>query len=409
MNFIQQIRFGHRARALLAVLAAMVPVASGCHRSPVAPPLPVAVRVAVLKSEPISSETRFSATVRERQRFGLSFKVPGTVASLMQVKGQDGRVRDVQEGDVVTSTPDRPLARLDDSDHRRRVEGTQERLAQAQARQRAAQAAVTVAHTTYDRIKTLRENGSISQQTYDDTLARRDAADADLEAVRREVRAAEVALQQAEDDLKNCSLMVPISNATIARKFIETNERVPAGQPVFEIMDLSRVRVAFGVPDTMVTQFQLGQTVTVTADSFLGKQFQGRISKILPAADLRTRSFEIEVTIDDPQQLKPGMVVTIILGSQENALLLPMTAVQRTAGKEDFTIFTVVNEGGRTLARKRRVQLGGVYDNRIRLVETSASEVHPGDTLVVTGAFRLTENQPVRVLDLPDQIPRIQF
>ena len=73
----------------IAVLAAVL----GCRRADVAPP--VAVRVAELKREPIVSAVRFGATVREQQRIELSFKVPGTVADLLQVGGPDGKPRNV--------------------------------------------------------------------------------------------------------------------------------------------------------------------------------------------------------------------------------------------------------------------------------------------------------------------------
>lgn len=397
-------------RAALALLAAALVAlsGSGCRPRDVAQPLPVAVRVAALRSEAISADLRYSATVRERQHYQLSFKVPGTVASLLRVEGPDGRAHDVQEGDVVTDDPGRPLARLDDSDYRRRVEAARERLAQAQAKGRAAKAALTLAETTFDRIRALRESGAVAQQTFDDTTGRRDAARADLEAVEREAAAAEVALAQAEDDLRNCALVSPIPNGTVSRKTIDAGERCAAGQPIFEIMDLSQVRVAFGVPDTMVAQFRLGQDVAVTADSFRGSRFAGRVSKILPAADLKTRSFEIEVIIDEPRELKPGMVVTIILGQEETAVLAPMTAIQRSAGQEDFSVFVVAEEDGKTIARKRKVTLGGVYDNRIRLVERE-SEVRSGDAIVVAGAFRLTDGQQVRVLPTPAELPRTEF
>lgn len=377
---------------LLAVLL-------GCQRREVVPPLPFAVQVATLQREPITTETRFSATVRERQRIELSFKVPGTVASLLQVPGADGRMRDVHEGDTVISDPQRPLARLDDSDYRRKRAVAEERVAQAQAKQRAATAAATAIRANYARIKSLREHGSVAQQTYDDTLARKDAAEADLEAAKREVSAATVAFQQADDDWKKCSLEVPIPKAVVSRKFIEGNERVPGGQPVFEIMDLSRVRVAFGIPDTKIKSFQLGQTVSVTADAIPGERFTGRVTKMLPAADLRTRTFEVEVTIDEPKGLKPGMVVTIIVGRREEVTLVPMTAVQRGSTSAEFAVYLVVDEDGQKIARRRRVQLDGVYDNRIRLVEGAGSEVGVGDVIVVTGAFRLTDGQAVRVLE----------
>ncbi len=377
---------------------------AGCQRREVAPPLPFAVQVATLKRVPITSETRFSATVRERHRVELSFKVPGTVASLLQVPGTDGHLRDVHEGDVVTNDPHRPLARLDDSDYRRQRAVAEERVAQAQAKQRAATAAVTALRANYARIKSLREHGSVAQQTYDDMLARKDAAEADLDASQRAVGAATVAFQQAEDDWKKCSLVVPIPKAVVSRKFIEGDERVPGGQPVFEIMDLSRVRVAFGIPDTKISQFQPGRMVAVTADAIPGERFTGRVTKMYPAADLRTRTFEVEVTIDEPKGLKPGMVVTIVVGRQEVVVLVPMTAVERGASPAEFAVYTVAEEGGQKVARKRRVQLDGVYDNRIRLIEGSGSEVGVGDPIVVTGAFRLTEGQAVRVLDVQDPL-----
>lgn len=379
--------------------AVLFAVLLGCQRREAVPPLPFAVQVATLKREPITSETRSSATVRERQRIELSFKVPGTVASLLQVPGTDGRLRDVHEGDTVTGDPRRPLARLDDSDYRRKRTVSEERVAQAQAKQRAATAAVTAIRANYERIKSLREHGSVAQQTYDDTLARKDAAEADLEAAKREVIAATVAFQQADDDWKKCSLEVPISQAVVSRKFIEGNERVPGGQPVFEIMDLSRVRVAFGIPDIKIKRFQLGQTVSVAADAIPEERFTGRVTKIAPAADLRTRTFEVEVTIDEPKGLKPGMVVTIIVGRREEVTLVPMTAVQRGSTAAEFAVYTVADENGQKVARRRRVQLDGVYDNRIRLVEGGGSEVGEGDVIVVTGAFRLRDGQAIRVLE----------
>ena len=126
---------------------------------------------------------------------------------------------------------------------------------QAQAKQRATEATVTAVRANFDRMKALRERGSVAQQAFEDVLARRDSADAELDGSHREVSAATTALQQAEDDRKNCSLQLPIAKATVSRKYVESGERVQAGQPVFQVMDLATLRAAFGVPDTKVGQF----------------------------------------------------------------------------------------------------------------------------------------------------------
>ena len=394
--------FVDRTKLLAACCLMLLAAISGCRRQ-IETPLPMSIQVISLKREAVSSEMRFTATVRELQRVELSFKVPGTLASVLQVSGVDGKPRDAHEGDEVRADVSRPLARLDDADYQRRLATVRDRLAQAQARQRATEATVTAVRANFARMKGLRERESVAQQAFDDILARRDSAEAELEAAGREVSAAKVALQQAEDDLKNCALSLPIAVATISRKYVESGERVQAGQPVLEVMDLASVRVAFGVPDTKVGQFSAGQTLTVMADAFPGKRFVGRVSKILPAADLRTRSFEIEVTINQPAGLRPGMVVSLITGRELSLILLPMTAIGRGDSPEETTVYTVVDDHGRKVVRRRRVELGGVYDNRIELTEGGQSQVGEGDSIVVTGAFRLSEGQEIRIL--PSQEP----
>ena len=210
-------------RTALAAASCLVLFAAsaGCRRQ-IEPSLPTAVQVVALKREAVSSETRFTATVRELQRIELSFKVPGTVAAMQQVPGFDRKRRDLHEGDEVRADATQPLVRLDDSDYQRRVKMTRDRLAQAQARQRAIEATVTAVRANFERVKSLRERESVAQQTFDDILARRDSVEAELEGAGREVSAATVALQQAEDDLKNCALCLPIPKATISKKYVES-------------------------------------------------------------------------------------------------------------------------------------------------------------------------------------------
>ena len=89
----------HRSRTRWVVVGTVVVALAGCNRRPVPTSPPVAVEVKAIRSEPVLSAMRFSATVREEHRVELSFKVPGTVKSLLQVPGLDGKLRNVHEGD----------------------------------------------------------------------------------------------------------------------------------------------------------------------------------------------------------------------------------------------------------------------------------------------------------------------
>ncbi len=102
--------------------------------------------------------------------------------------------------------------------------------------------------------------------------------------------------------------------------------------------------------------------------------------------------------IDEPRGLKPGMVVTIIAGREQELRLVPMAAIQQGTAQEELVTYVVVEEDGRQVARRRRVQLGAIYDNRIEIALSPATEVHDGDAIVASGAARLTDGQEVRVL-----------
>lgn len=382
---------------------------SGCGRGKQPSPMPVAVHVTTLANETVASPMRFSAVVREWQRVNLSFKVPGTVKELLQVSASGAGPRDVQEGDVVTADSRQALARLDDADYQRKRTAAAERLAQLHAKEQVVLAKLAAAESDYRRMKALSVEKAIAEQTMEYARAQRDSLSAEREACRREIAEAGVALQQAEDDLRNCTLAVPMPQATVAKRLVEPHERVEAGQPVFQIMDVSRLRVAFGVPDIKLPGFRLGQTLTVLADAFPEESFPGQVTKIHPAADARTRTFEIEVRIDRPRGLKPGMVVTILNVSEDDMVLLPLTAVRRGNRLDEFVVYAVRHEQGVPTARRRRVQWDGVHDNQLRLLDSPESEVRAGDVIVVSGAVRLTDGDAVHVLnrDSPETQDRI--
>jgi membrane fusion protein (multidrug efflux system) len=245
-----------------------------------------------------------------------------------------------------------------------------------------------------------------TQKEFEDNRTRLDAAKADHTGAQRNLEAAAGTLAQAGARLQDCTLQVPINNATIVLRAIEPDEVIPAGRQAFRIMDVSEVRVAFGVPDTMlggalagesVNTVSLGQEIEIQADAFEGSRFTGRITKIAAAADADSRTFLTEVTVPNPDgRLKSGMIVTLSVGQKRsNMLLVPMHAVQRGVGPQD-TVLYVINEKTGNTAQPRQVRLGAVYDQRVEI--RPGSEVKPGDRIVISGANRIVTDQPLIIL-----------
>jgi RND family efflux transporter MFP subunit len=379
-------------RGLMACALLALPLA-GC-RERVEPPAPLAVRVERLASRTVESALEFSGTVRERARVSLSFKVPGTVARLHQVAGNGGRPRDVQEGDRVSAGT--PLAWLDDGDYVRRRDMARERVGMLRARIDAARATADQARRDRARVAGLAGRGAASREELEREDSRLRSATAELTALSSELGAAEIEARQAEDDLAQCVLPAPL-DATLASRSIEPHERIAAGQAAFALLDDAVLKVVFGVPDTMLSRFAVGQAVQVRSEARAGEPYAGRVSEIAPLADEQTRTFPIEVTIDAPGALRPGMIVTVRVGRPVTALRLPLEAIQPAPATREPIVFEAVREGQGTVARARKVALDGIDDDRV-VVRLEGSEVRPGASVVVVGADRLHDGRAIRVL-----------
>lgn len=388
---------GLSCRAIAWGLLLVAAVQLGCRPAAVEEPSPIAVQVTTVKLEDFATEMRYSATVKELQKADLSFKVAGTVQEMYQVTETGGGTRDVQVGDCVP--PGAVLAKLDEADYRRRLSAANEKLAKAESQRVAAIADADLAAKELARRETLSAQGAAPLENLDMAKGRQIAADAAVVSAERDIEAARIEQAQAQDDLNNCALTVPqMGLAYVAQKYVERNERVGPAQNAFLVIDVSKVRVAFGVPESLVGNLEMGQELPIVAESLDGQKFTGRVTKISPAADLRTRTFLVEVTIDEPGKLKPGMIVTISVGESRHGMLLPMTAIQRGHSCSGFAVYRVVTEGNASVVRECPVELDGVFDNRVHCLSSPVSKIAEGDVVVVVGAWRLCDGQSVRVL-----------
>lgn len=352
--------------------------------------------------------SRFSGLVEPLQTTELAFKLPGTVQRLFRPVGLE---RDVQVGDVLAKGA--VIAELDEGDLRRAKTSAEARVAQSNARVATARENLEIATRVLKRFE--ETSGSVSEVARDDAAARRVAAAGELASAEHALADASVRLDQAIDDYANRQLIVPFDNATVAEKRIETGERKAAHEVAFRLIDISTVHVTFGVPDTMIgdpafggaaaDRLQLGQKLRVTADAFEGRSLDAAVTKIAPQADVRTRTYSVELTLTNPmlednqRLLRPGMIVTVQVGAERDkkVLLLPMAAIHRGRSADEMIVYEAVAENSREVAKARRVSLGGVYDNQVEVV-LAGSELRQGSKVVVTTAERLTDGALVRVL-----------
>jgi RND family efflux transporter MFP subunit len=368
--------------AVLIGLICLSDLSAGCRQSAAVAAAPLTpVGVSAIGTHDVGNRTPYSAGIVPYSQVDLSFKSGGYVESILQVRGADGRLRNIQEGDWVARGT--VLARVRESDFVASVNVAKAQLAQTQA-------ALEQARLDFDRTDALFRTDSVTRPQYD-------AAKARLDSTTAGVNSAASGLSQAETALTDCSLRAPL-DAWVLKRNVEIGSLVGQATLGFSLAETRLVKAVFGVPDLVVGSLKLGAPQVITTAAVTG-QFSGRITAIAPAADPRTRTFSIEVTVSNTRNaLRPGMVATLILSAPREETpvpVVPLSAVVRAADNPNaFGVFVVEQRGDQFFARARTVELGVAYGNVIGLERG----LKPGDHVIVTGATQVRDGQQVRVL-----------
>jgi RND family efflux transporter MFP subunit len=357
------------------------------------------------------SGLRYSATIKPAAQFDLAFKSGGYVREWLQVRGADGRWRDLQEGDRVAKGA--TLARLREDDFAVKVQGAAAQVTEAQsaratnqAQVSEAEAALQLAQRDLDRATALLESGSLTRPEYDAAKTERDVAQAKLAAAQAQGRVleakisgAQALLAESELARRDAVLRAP-SASVVLRRAVEAGSLVAAGTPVITLAAADSAKVVFGVPDLAVPSLKPGATLSLTTEVFPGVELQSVITRIAATADPRTRLFEVEATIlHPPAELKAGMIGTIVLPNSNAVavpiIVAPLSAVVRSQTERDaYAVFIISTEQGQAVARRRTVKLGEAYGNQIAIIEG----VQLGEQLIISGATLLADGEPVQVM-----------
>ncbi|MEM7609319.1 MAG: efflux RND transporter periplasmic adaptor subunit, partial [Myxococcota bacterium] len=210
-----------------------------------------------------------------------------------------------------------------------------------------------------------------------------------LDAARNRVAAARAALRVANVASSRSVIRAPFAG-TVAALDVERGEVAAPGVPLVRLVKLSPVHISLSVPDRDVASLRPGMEVRVQADAN-GGVGTGVVERVSPAADLRTRAFEVRVEVaNEGRQLLPGMIAEVEVSgaSIEGAVVVPQ-----------YTLVTALEENGVFVevdgkAVWRPVRVGRVVRDQV-LIEDGLAV---GERLIVTGHRELQEGDDVLVM-----------
>ena len=372
---------------------------------------PVVVEVMEIKEERAEILDLYSGMIHPWERYTLGFETAGRIESL----GANLSGLPLDDGDSVTKG--QLLARLDDRVLRARESEMAARLEQATS--------------DFDRVKKVESQkiGAIS--------------DADVQQRLTALATAKAAHEMAVKNLEDAQLVAPV-DAVVSRRLVNSGESVAAHVPAFELIEVDRVLLVLGVPEsdipdiqTRMRQVQRNRSlpdktgideedlefearVTLIGRNRFGKEVElaGTVYRISETADDRTGLFEVEVELSNKdRKLRPGMIARVnLVVSRVDGRSIPTSSMitpsesearQASGAMEEF-VFTFEPLSAaesvddrpteKMRGRAHRVELKQWVEQRENVVVTQATA--PIHWLIWRGQHRLTDGQLVERIPL---------
>jgi RND family efflux transporter MFP subunit len=233
------------------------------------------------------------------------------------------------------AVPLQQIAKIEDRELQEQLKQAEAAYAVAQATIRQRDADLKLAEVNRDRNRNLYERQLISRQTYDDTEARYQAAEAQVDLAQAQMLSARSRLDELKINLSNSTIISPV-NGFVASRELDAGAWVTPNSAFVSLVDISTVRLVTNVVERDLRRIQLGLAADVEVDAYPGQKFLGRVSHMAPILDPATRTAQIEIEISNLNgQLKPGMYakVNFTVDKREKTLVVPASAVVDLAGK----------------------------------------------------------------------------
>lgn len=211
-----------------------------------------------------------------------------------------------------------------------------------------------------------------------------------VDAMRLNVKNAQARLQTARRKSNDADIKAPISGI-INKRFIERGSYVSPGTQLFEIVDLSKLKLKVTATETQVVNLKIGDRVKIASNVFPDKAFNGKISFIAAKADASLNfPVEIEVSNNTANQLRAGMYGTAIFDLPQQQ---PVVTVPRGAFAGSVSSNKVFVIEGKT-ARERQVTAGRILGERVEILDG----LKEGETVITSGQVNLVDGTEVQAV-----------
>jgi multidrug efflux pump subunit AcrA (membrane-fusion protein) len=181
-------------------------------------------------------------------------------------------------------------------------------------------------------------------------------------------------------------------NGVIGRIYQDSGANVTPQTPIALVVSQGRVRVVLDVPERYIGKVFMGQPAYIKVDAFPDTIFSGKVYRVSPVVDTRTRSAVIEILTDNAGgRLKSGMFseVRLIVGARAGAVAVPSSAILTENDKS--YVFVPLNG-----AAMRRDVKTGISNGDFTQI---AGGLKAGDDVITFGLYGLKDGSKIKVTE----------
>jgi RND family efflux transporter MFP subunit len=325
---------------------------------------PTDVMTLTLEPKPVPRASEFVATIRSLRSTTIQPQVEGFVRRIF-----------VKAGDQVRSG--QPLIQIDPDRQQASITTLESQVA-------AREADLAFATQQITRMKKLHQAGAVSLAELEQAETAHKNAEAQLTAVRSQIKENEVQLQYYR-------VIAPVAGI-VGEIPVREGDRVTTATPITTIDQAEGLEAYLNVPLERAAELKPGLAVELLDDA--GKVIASNpVTFIAPRADDATQSVLVKATL---QRRPPGLrvmqyVKARLVFSNEPALVVPVVAVNRIAGQH--FVFVAEGTGDKVVARQKPITVGTVVDDSYVVLRGLAA----GERVIVSNVQKIGDGSPVKV------------
>ena len=211
------------------------------------------------------------------------------------------------------------------------------------------------------RAQRLKTQNLLSQADLDTAETKVKVTEANYQAALEAVQSLKATLQErrhaaelAQKKLSDTDIRSSVAGQ-VAERLVQQGEFIRENTPVVSIVQMNPLKLKTAIQERYAGIVRAGLSVEFSVESAPGQKFQGRVANVSPAVDQTTRTFSVEILVDNrDRRLKPGFFAkgVIFTHKDENVLAVPENAISTLAGVSNVYVI----ENGK--ARQQMVSLG---------------------------------------------------